>query len=49
MCVCARTQISSAADGYYSVAFDDDKSVCFITTDNQAVKWGRGLNNSVSA
>ncbi len=49
VCVCARTQISSAADGYYSVAFDDDKSVCFITTDNQAVKWGRGLNNSVSA
>jgi hypothetical protein len=39
-------QISSALDGYYHVAFDDDKTVCFTSTDNQAAKWGRGLNNS---
>jgi len=39
-------QISSSQDGYYHVSFDEDKTLCFTSTDNQAVKWGRGLNNS---
>ena len=40
-------QISSGADGYYSVEFDGDKTVCFAARDNQGIKWGRGLNNTV--
>ena len=33
-------------DGYYFVRFDGDKTVCVAATDNQAAKWGRGLNNT---
>jgi len=39
-------QIVSAQDGFYHVAFEEDKTICFTSTDNQAAKWGRGLNNS---
>ena len=39
-------QINGPVDGYYHVEFDEDKTLCFTTTDNQAAKWGRGLNNS---
>ena len=31
---------------YYFVRFDNDKTVCVAATDNQAAKWGRGLNNT---
>jgi len=39
-------KIVNEQDGYYHVAFDEDKTICFTSTDNQATKWGRGLNNS---
>ena len=32
--------------GYDFVRFDGDKTVCVAATDNQAAKWGRGLNNT---
>ncbi len=28
------------------MSYDADKTICFVATDNQAVKWGRGLNNT---
>ena len=37
---------TAAQDGYNHVKFDGDKTICFVATDNQAVIWGRGLNNS---
>ena len=40
-------QISGPEDGYYFVEFEADKTVCFSGTDNQAIRWGRGLNNSI--
>ena len=32
--------------GYYFVRFAADRTVCVAASDNQAVAWGRGLNNS---
>jgi hypothetical protein len=37
---------TAVEDGYYFARFDDDKNLCVAATDNQAAKWGRGLNNS---
>jgi len=39
-------QVRTEQGGYNYVTFDSDKTVCFVVTDNQAVIWGRGLNNS---
>lgn len=36
----------SNEQGVYHVRFTGDRTVCFTATDNQAVKWGRGLNNT---
>ena len=38
--------MTAAADGYNYVEFTRDRTVCFTATDDQAIKWGRGLNNS---
>ena len=35
-------------NGYNFVQFDSDKTLCFVATDNQAVIWGRGLNNTAA-
>jgi len=39
---------TASRNGYNYVTFDADKTICFVATDNQAVKWGRGLNNTVA-
>jgi hypothetical protein len=37
---------TSSQNGYNFVEFESDKTLCFVATDNQAIIWGRGLNNT---
>jgi hypothetical protein len=37
---------TSSENGYNFVEFESDKTLCFVATDNQAIIWGRGLNNT---